>query len=1307
MHRLLQSQFKRLLGIRTPGEIDSVLGELTALAGRDDISPAASNFLARISPLFERIGGSYEQFDRDIDLRSRSLQLSSQELAEANERQRREAVTQALAIRSLRETANSLLRAEGRPELGNDGNSLGRLSELMASLMEERAIAQHELELQKFALDQHAIVSITDNRGIIVYANDKFCQISGFARGELLGQNHRIVNSGLHPPAFFDEMWHAITAGKVWHGEICNRSKSGDLYWVAATIVPQADTEGLSTFYIAIRTDITLQKAMEADLLESRRFLQSITDAMGEGVFSLDEQGRCTFLNPEAERLLGWSLADLEGVSFHESVHYEDEHGQRVAKEDCPVLAQVRRGEVYRSESDHFIRRDGTVFPISITSVPLREAGQLTGSVAVFQDITERQRILHALQESEGRLKIALEASGIGLWDWNPNTNHVFFSDLWLGMLGYRTGELPGTSDTWLSLMHPDDRACVMERLDAHKDGRDPLYEVEFRMRHKSGAWVWILSTGKITRRDEAGEPLRMTGIHMDISDRKRAEGELARAKEEADRANRLKSDFLANMSHEIRTPMNAVIGLSHLALQTGLTDRQHDYMTKIQTASRSLLGIINDILDFSKIEAGKLSLELIPFDIGAVLQEVTSVVQPKVREKGIELVVDLAPAVPDRLIGDPLRIGQILLNLVSNAVKFTERGEVVVKVGGSVRPDGLFMLEVSVRDTGIGMSAEQTAVLFRPFTQADSSMTRRFGGTGLGLAICRQLVELMGGEVRVDSRLGEGSTFGFTTACRIAASEAANGRLASDRLAGKRVLVVDDSTAVRSILTDMLERFGLEVESAAGGWPALTRLESTRIGAAPAIDLVVLDWRMPDLDGVDTLCRMRAIPGPHPPVIMATAYGGDGVQEALGDNVVAAVLEKPITPSTLLDAVFQALGGPATARPGARQPRDGATAPGDHATLVGARVLLVEDNAINQQVACELLELVGVETTVAGSGEDALALLATGAAFDAVLMDVQMPGLDGYETTESVRRDIGLTELPVIAMTAHTMAGDRERALDAGMNDHVAKPIDPPALYAALVRWVAPSSHSLGRSLGHSLGHSLGARTGQCRPAARPDSAAPALPASLPGIDLAVARRNVTGNVALLRRILLDFAADHHDEAMLLHAAASEGRWRDVNRIAHTLKGTASTIGALEVAMLAGVVEQAASTGGRFLPDDVLPRLATALAEVVDGAAILATDAPPPVGAVARPEPGTVRRARDLAGPLAAALAEGDPAAADLAESLAALLAASPAAGAAAAVARHAGSFDFEDASMALAPLRHTLDGWLETPADDQETDR
>ncbi|MBF0137773.1 MAG: response regulator [Magnetococcales bacterium] len=1175
MHPLLQNQLKKVLGIESPTELDSLQQALHELAAHTPgMSEKVIRFLTRIGLFLDRIEQSYQQFDRDLDIRARSLQLSSRELADANERLRHETTAQSVAIGSLRETANRLLRSDGKPELGNDANSLQQLSNLVATIVTERATAQRNLELQKFALDQHAIVSITDTAATILYANDKFCEISGYTRAELIGQNHRIVSSGIHPPSLYQEMWRTIQGGHVWHGEICNRTKNGSLYWVSATIVPLHDAAGKPDQYIAIRTDITFQKTMEAELVEQRRFLQSITDAMGEGVYHLDAHGYCTFLNPEAQRLLGWSLDEVRDQSFHDIIHYEDQEGKRLDRHACPILTTIAQGRIFKSETETFIRRDGSRFPISIVSVPLLEGNRMVGSVSVFQDITARQEILQ----------------------------------------------------------------------------------------------------------------------------------DLKKAKEIAEHANQLKSNFLANMSHEIRTPMNGVIGLSHLLMQTDLTPIQRDYLLKIDHSSRNLLGIINDILDFSKIEAGRLTMESIPFSLADLLQEITPVIQSRIREKGLELVFDLQANLPQVLIGDPLRLRQVLLNLAANAVKFTEQGSVTITIRGNPQDEGHFRLDFRVRDTGIGMTESQMSQLFQPFIQADSSSSRRYGGTGLGLAICRQLVGLMGGQILVESVAGVGSTFHFQVPLQISSQETVPRHLPV-AMQNVHILVVDDNDVVRTILADMLTHFGVQVELADGGKAALRRLIAGATGQAPPIRLLLLDWQMPDLDGIETFRQMCRLPTPHPHTIMMTAHGVEAIQTALGEEQVVAVLEKPITPSTLFNALVHALDPPNKIdhdihRVG--QQVGQVTSPpagSSHApALRGKQILLVEDNSINQQVACGLLDLMGVRTTLAGSGEEAISCLKHHR-FDAVLMDIQMPGMDGYQTTDTVRRELGLEQLPIIAMTAHAMTGDRERCLAAGMNDHVAKPIDPATLRMVLSRWLTePGPQPETTDIPFDSIEK------------DPDmTAALPFPDHLPGIDLDAARRHVSDNLTLLHKILLDFADRHHNSAATIRENVAQGAWQTVNRMAHSLKGTASTIGALELAKVSGDLERltthvhdGVSPPDPTTLDSLLDQLSQSL-EVVTGS--IQTLAKSPTVRHPATKTGSTdltkeqrERIQVTLDQLAKLLATDDPDAEHSAEELVTLLAETPYSSSADAVYRHVGAFDFADATAALATLRQTLVKHLET---------
>lgn len=789
-----------------------------------------------------------------------------------------------------------------------------------------------------------------------------------------------------------------------------------------------------------------------------------------------------------------------------------------------------------------------------------------------------------ALRASEEKYRTlsVIAAIGDAIWIMDRDFRILYQNPVAMQMIGGHLGE------RCHGVLHQSERVCEgcpVARSFAdggiHKAEASALIDNEMR----------YFDLTRSPLRDSTGEIIAGIELARDITEQKLAERQLEKARDAAEAANRAKSEFLANMSHEIRTPMNAILGMSHLALQTDLTPRQRNYLKNIQAAAHNLLGLINDILDSSKIEVGKLEIEMTNFQLHQVLNNAANMVSLKAEEKGLEIHFRTASDVPLALVGDPLRMGQVLINLLGNAVKFTESGEIVVSTEIVDRDAERVRLRFSVSDTGAGMTEAQQASLFQPFTQADGSMTRKFGGTGLGLSISRNLIELMGGNIEVRSAMGVGSVFTFSVPLGVQPEACSIKDLSPANLPGLRALVVDDSQTAREILKTMLTAMSFEATAVNSGEAALKELEKRD----RAYDLAFVDRTMPDMDGIEAARRIKTHPKllKIPKIFILTSGGREESSSHAAESASDGLLHKPINELVLFDAIMEAFGRGSEPKQGASS-RKGELQE-THDGLPGARILLVEDNEINRQVAREILECSGIKVEIAGAGGKAVEMLmAEGARFDAVLMDLQMPEMDGYEATRIIRRKWSKETLPIIALTAHALKSEQQRCLDAGMNDYAPKPVDPDELLNALARWIKgrpnqPMTEICDWARGAELSREL--------------------PESLPGIDVRGALKRLMGNRKLFVTLLSDFAGMYSGVSQEIGQAMVRQDMEFAARRAHTLKGVAGNLSAAEAFAAAGDLEADILQGDKAQAMERLDQLDRAMKTVLETAEVLSRE--------------------------------------------------------------------------------------------------
>jgi len=1008
-------------------------------------------------------------------------------------------------------------------------------AELMTSTSKLQAILDNTVD---------GIVTI-DLQGSVQTFNKGAVQIFGYEVEEVLGHNV----SMLMPEkiaCIHDSYLHRQVQAGVAHvlnmsREVMARHKNG-VHFPLSLAVNRINL-GDTVLFTGILRDLTAAK-------QTQRRLNATFEQAAVGLCHVGLDGRYLKVNSTLCRMWGYTRSQLETMTVMQTT-WNPDRADTSQRFDALLAGQTASISV---EKQYKIA-DGTPWWGGLTAAVVRDDdGQVEYIIAVIENINERKRNddelrkLSLIARRTDNFVITTDTQGYITW----------VNDAFMHKTGYSLEEVLGKKPGIL-LQGPEtdpDTVRYMSRQMKKQEGFEA--EIINYDKWKTAYWVHLEVQ---PMKNESGCVIGYMAINQEITERKKNEAMLIKARNEAEDAmqiaelaNEAKSDFLARMSHEIRTPMNGVIGMTHLLLQTDLVPKQRDFALNVRKSAKALLRIINDILDFSKAEAGRVDLESIPFSMEQVMEELSSLTAFSAAEKGVELTIFIHNDVPDGLIGDPLRFNQILLNLVSNAIKFTKIGEIVITVKRMSLRDDQVKLVITVQDTGIGIPENALAHLFDSFTQADGSTTRKYGGTGLGLAISKHLVELMGGTIDVKSTPGKGTTFSFPVTMGVQ-KQLKKMPVPSPDLRGTRTLVVENNATTRNVLHQILESFRFKVTGVGSGQEALQVVETAMQNKVP-FQLVILEWKMPGQDGVELSREIRKCGGwdgaPH--ILIAPADVRDEVGSRTDLADISCVLSKPVSKSPLFNAIMESFG---------HQPREmlqseqhGLSDTLSH--VQGARILVVEDNEINRQVIRELLEQAGLRVEEAFDGESALKILAhEDHGIDLVLMDIEMSGMNGYEVCGRLRKRKFLHNLPILAMTAHAMQDDREESISAGMNDHLIKPIEPETVYAAIAKWV-PARKTI--------------QNGTKKPLLPIPSAEAVLPAMISGLDMKAGLRRIGGNPLAYSRALRRFADLHAAVPEQLRAGPD---FQEIPHIVHGLKGVAGNLGAVELARCCFDIEQ------------------------------------------------------------------------------------------------------------------------------------
>jgi two-component system sensor histidine kinase/response regulator len=892
-------------------------------------------------------------------------------------------------------------------------------------------------------------------------------------------------------------------------------------------------------------------KRNHESLAKNEHFLNAVLNNIHSVSYAKDLDGKYTYMNAEWENTMGLSRESSLGKDDMEL--FSKEVGRCYQENDIRVMLSR---EILKIE-ENFTDRNGKEITFLSTKVPMIQNGEIIGLCGISTDITERIELEKDLADSRRFMESVLENIQAVVYVKDLEGKYTYANGQWENATGRSRENITGR--TAMDIF-PDHKGAVYHENDLQViTSKEKQISEEYAQ--TGGVERTFLSTKVPMIQDN--HIIGLCSISTDITDRKQAEKTLAKAKEIAEEASKSKADFLANMSHEIRTPMNAILGMAYLMQKTEMNDKQRDYIQKIHKSSQHLLGIINDILDFSKIEAGKLDIEKVDFKLDGVLENLSNLISEKCSAKGLELVFDVDPSIPNNLLGDPLRLGQILINYANNAVKFTEKGEIVIKIRYETEASKGKLFKFMVQDSGIGMTEEQKGKLFQSFQQADTSTTRKYGGTGLGLAISKKLATLMGGDVGVDTHYGKGSTFWFTAL--LEESSIQKGIVQPPvNLDGKRVLVVDDNESARTVLSDMLRSLTFRVNLAESGQDAIATVKAALTEGDP-YEILYMDMQMPDMNGVETMIKINAlVEGYKPKCIIVTGFGREEVFHEAQNAGIDMVLLKPVCQSVLFESSMKVLGQVILNEKTYDNRQEHLNSRIRRLTTIqGAKILLVEDNELNLQVATELLEEGHFDTDIAINGLEAVQKTEN-KLYDLVLMDMQMPVMDGLEATRAIRKNPEHRDLPIIAMTANALISDREKCFEAGMNDYVPKPIDPEKLFDTLLKWI-PAKRDMTELQETLIEAKVPEKT---------------LDFVIEGLDMEQGLNRVLGK----QNVYLNLLSKYVDgQKNFQHQILTAMESRDLNaaeRIAHTLKGVSGNIGATVIQEEAKILEASIRAG-------------------------------------------------------------------------------------------------------------------------------